>query len=57
MRDPALADSLRSALRLDAIVENEMVSRMKSRRQFANVHTTDDVIVFARALRHIAAHG
>ena len=30
---------------------------MKARRHFADVHTTDDVIVLARALRHIAAHG
>ena len=57
LRDRALADSLRSTLRVDAIVENEKVSRMKARKQFADVHTTDDVIVLARALRHIAAHG
>lgn len=57
MRDRAMADSLRSALRLDAIVENEKVSRMKAQRHFADLHTTDDVLVFARALRHIAAHG
>lgn len=57
LRDRALADSLRSSLRVDAIIENEKVSRMKAQQRFADVHTTDDVIVFARALRHIAAHG
>ena len=57
LRDRALAESLRSTLRIDAIVENEKVSRMKAQRRFADVHTTDDVIVLARALRHIAAHG
>lgn len=57
LRDRALADTLRSTLRLDAIVDNEMVSRMKAQQRFADVHTTDDVIVLARALRHIAAHG
>lgn len=57
VQDRALADSLRATLRLGAVVDNEKVSRMKARGQFDDVLTTDNVIVFARALRHIAAHG
>jgi hypothetical protein len=57
VRDRALADSLRAVLRVDAVIDNEKVSRLKAQRHFDDVHTTDDVMVFARALRHIAAHG
>jgi hypothetical protein len=55
--DRRVADDIRTHLCMDAIVNNEKVSTMKARGEFDSVTTTDDVMLFARAIRHIVAHG
>lgn len=57
IRDRAIADELRSTLDLNSISENEKTSRMRGVGAFDDLHSTDDVAVFARALRHMFAHG
>lgn len=57
MRDRALADELRAVLEMHAVIGNERTSGMKSRGRFADIDTTDDIRVFAYALRNMFVHG
>lgn len=57
IRDQALADELRTVLEVHAVIGNEQTSGMKSRGKFKDIDTTDDIRVFAYALRNMFVHG
>lgn len=54
--DADLASKLRT-LRIDSLVTNEKVSGMRKQGALDAIHTTDDLLVFAAALRHAVVHG
>ena len=57
IRDSALADELRAVLEMHAVIGNEQTTGMKNGGRFKDIDTTDDVRVFAFALRNMFVHG
>lgn len=55
--DRALADELRSVLKIHAVTGNEQTSGMRDRGRFRDIDATDDVRVFAYAFRNMFVHG
>lgn len=57
IRDMNLANELRTVLELHAVIGNERTTGMGRNGSFEEIDTTDDVRVFAYALRNMFFHG